>query len=156
MRKLNRWVDHSTLNKNSEKNKALSEETRQQLIENNTHAPSHDVNFPSTTFGQIKLRELRNHQYTVEDIVKFFITLDHVDTLYVHVAVPSCPYIANDTLISVVVGPDTYALPASLLWLCLPYSVKEEFGKYKNYYNYTIYQNLFSKYEKKFIAQKSI
>ncbi|EKD24493.1 MAG: hypothetical protein ACD_80C00232G0003 [uncultured bacterium (gcode 4)] len=154
MMKINRWLDHSFLNKNPEKNKALSNETRQQIIKNNTHAPLHDVNFPSETFGQIKLKELRNHDYTVEDIVKFFITLDHVDTLYVYVNVPSSPFILNDTLVGVVVGPDTYTLPASLLWLCLPYAVKQKFGKHKNYF--TIYKELFAAYDKNFVAQKNV
>ena len=133
---------------------SVIQKTRQEIIETNDQTSECAIDFVSKTFGQIRLREIRDPGYTVNDIKMFFLHLDFVDRVTILVDNPDRPYIDDNTLFRISLYPERYDISAHLFWKCLPFAVREKFKKFKNHF--VIFQELFDNYNRKISVGKRI
>ena len=101
------------------------QENRQKLLRAVQKDPDYAVNFRSSTFGQILLKEIRHPWYTAELVRSFFFNVDFSDKIFVYVDNKDYPYVTNDSILSVQFEGKRKNIPVSLLRLCLPPEVKE-------------------------------
>jgi hypothetical protein len=132
----------------------IVQKTRQEIVETNDQTPECAVDFVSKTFGQIRLREIRDVRFTANDIKSFFLHLDFVDRVTILVDNPERPYIDDTSLFRISLYPEGYDISAHLFWKCLPFAVREKFKKFKNHF--VIFQELFDNYNRKISIGKRI
>lgn len=120
-----RNVNHLPMKKRPEELSTLADQINEKLLKNNIQQPDYAVDFTSKTFGPIKLKYLKDDQYSPKDIVNFFSALDYVGIL--HVSVKPGNYVDDDSFLTVFLKPNTYELPISLFWFCLPQDIRNKF-----------------------------
>jgi len=147
-----RWVDHSPFKKKPHEHGTLSDqlhENRERLVQNNRQNPQYAVNFISKTFGQIILKEIKDYDYTADEIRGFFSAVDFADTVFVHVDDKNNPYITSDSFMTVKLGAQQHALPISIFRSCLSQDIRNKFKMAWDFYK--IYKMLFNFYGRKLI-----
>ncbi len=145
--------NHMSLKKKPEEHGSLADQIREKIqwstFETINIAPSYDIDFVSKTFWQIRLRELRDPDYTVDAVRWFFSALDFVSDIYVVVEDRTSPYIDDESFFVVKLGTQKYTLPVPLFRLCIPKEVKSMFKGYWSFYR--VYRALFSSYGRNMI-----
>ena len=114
-------------------------------------APSYDIDFVSKTFGKISLREIRDPDYTAEDIKNFFTSFDFADRVDLYVDDKYRPYVDDGSILTVTLNYKKFDLPAHLMWICLSDDVKANFLQIKSHFKR--FHGLFSAYNRKMIIK---
>lgn len=154
IKRINYGVNHMPFKKGPQQEKgSLADQIREKIFEHIAPTPVYDIDFLSKTFWQIRLRELRDPDYTVEDIRGFFSALDFVSEVYVVVNDKRNPFVTNDSLFVVKLGHQKHIIPVSIFWLCLSQTIRNKF-KHKGSF-FTIYSLLFSAYWRKLISTEN-
>lgn len=156
--KYHRNVDHTPL-KNSSNLPTLSDqlnENSKRILENIKDTPAYEVDFPSKTFNQIRIKEIPYEWYTSQDIENFFTSFDYADEVYVFVDTPARPYIDKySSLVSVVSATsprNRETLHADLFRYCLPHEIRQQYVSKKDHF--LRLQALLDHYGRKIIIRK--
>lgn len=147
--KEHRWVDHMNLKKELNQTAVTwmnqKKNTNKDLVENNGQAPEYFLDFTSKTFGEIKVKELRNKVYTAKQIMDFFLAFDSSEYIYLSVSDISNPYKDTNPYISFRLGSTTYVLSAYVFWYCMPLAIRDEFKSEQSHFKN--FETLFADYE---------